>query len=72
MARSFNLIIHSSQFNDSKIQIQKSKSHEIPLFFLYVLYIKREMRDREKERKRKMKEWKKNQKCQPHVDGHNF
>jgi hypothetical protein len=39
--------------------IQKSKSHEIPLFFLYVLYIKREMRDREKERKRKMKEWKK-------------
>jgi hypothetical protein len=53
-------IIHftvcSSQSNDSKIKFQKLKSHELPTTCHLFSYIKRKMRDGERERRKKEEE----------------
>jgi hypothetical protein len=55
----FSSSIRSSQSNNLKIKIKKLKSHRLPTYCHLFSYIKREMRDREKERKKRDKRNKK-------------
>jgi hypothetical protein len=49
----FYFTVRSSQFNDRKIKIQKIKSHGLPTHCHLFSYIKREMRQRDKEERNK-------------------
>jgi hypothetical protein len=49
----FYLTVRSSQFNDPKVKIQKLKSHGLPTHCHLFLYIKREMRDKERKKKQR-------------------
>jgi hypothetical protein len=56
LPRIAHLTVRSSQSNDPKIKIKKTKSHGLPTPCHLFSYIRREMRDREKEERKKKRD----------------